>query len=226
MISDIKGIPSVTEDSLYAEEDKQVLGRDDFLKLFLAQLNHQDPLNPMDSAQFSSQLAQFSSLEQLFNVNENLESMKSVQDSGNRLQALDLMGKEIEAEGDSLYLEYGSSATGSFTLENSGDCTVLVSYPNGYPVREIYLGTLDPGDHSFVWDGRDGEGNMMDSGTYGFEVTAVNSSGEILPVETRIRGLVNGVSLDGEEPMLHIGETSLGMSQVVEVKNNDTEIDE
>ena len=143
MISDINGITSVEEESLYTAKKEEALGRDDFLKLFLAQLNNQDPLNPMDGTEFSAQLAQFSSLEQLFNVNENLESMKTLQDNSSRFQALELIGKDIEAEGDTLSLVNGTPTTGSFTLEEAADCTVLINDADGYPVREIPLGSLE-----------------------------------------------------------------------------------
>ena len=77
-------------------------------------------------------------------------------------QALDLIGKEIEAEGDILSLEQGRLSTGSFTLGSQADCTILIRDSDGHPVREIYLGALGPGEHSFEWDGRDMEGSILD----------------------------------------------------------------
>lgn len=224
MISDITGISLVEEDNLYIDEAEKNLGRDDFLKLFLAQMNHQDPLNPMDSSEFSSQLAQFSSLEQLFNVNGNLESMISAQDGSSRFQALELIGKEIEADGDVLSFSQGASAGGGFSIENQADCLVAITDANGYFVKKIYMGPLDAGDHSFEWDGHDEEGNIMDDGLYGFEVSAIDQSGQEIYVETKIKGIVERVNLDAEQPLLYVGEMPIALSQVIDVNLPESEI--
>ena len=225
MISDINGITSVEEESLYTAKKEEALGRDDFLKLFLAQLNNQDPLNPMDGTEFSAQLAQFSSLEQLFNVNENLESMKTLQDNSSRFQALELIGKDIEAEGDTLSLVNGIPTTGSFTLEEAADCTGLINDADGYPVREISLGSLEKGEQSFEWDGRDWEGNPINDGVYSFEITALSQTGVSVPVETKVRGTVSRVNFEGDQPVLYIGEMPVYMSQVIDVDLMDTKTD-
>ena len=224
MISDITGISLIEEENFYTDKTEQNLGRDEFLKLFLAQMNHQDPLNPMDSSEFSSQLAEFSSLEQLFNVNENLESIKSVQDSSNQFQALELIGKDIEAEGDILSLNQDGTAYGSFSIDTRADCLVLIKDQNGYYVKQINMGTLEAGDHTFEWDGLDEEGNSMDEGLYGFEITAVDESGWEVDVETRFKGLVERVNLDAEQPLLYVGEIPIALSQVINVNLHDTEI--
>lgn len=225
MIADISGANSVAEENLYVQKNEDTLGRDQFLTMFLAQLKHQDPLNPMEGTEFSAQLAQFSSLEQLFNVNDNLESIKTLQDDSSRMQALDLIGKEIEAEGNTLSFEPGSLSQGSFTLDNMAECVVRVYNPEGYPVREIALGTLQPGSHSFDWDGQDSAGNMLDPGTYGFEVAALTENGDILPVETRIKGLVNRVNLDNEPPLLYVGDISVTLAQILDIRLPDGDAD-
>ena len=218
MIEGINGLPGFVEDNLYTEKTAQSLGLDDFLKMFLAQLEHQDPLNPMEGTEFSAQLAQFSSLEQLFYVNGNLESLKSAQDQNSRFQALDFIGKEIVAEGDMLSLEQGETPEGSFTLNGTANCTVVITDPNGYPVREISMGALGPGRHSFEWDGYDESGAMREPGIYGFEITAITESGEILPVETQITGQVTRVNLEGSSTLLYVGEIPLTISQIIDIK--------
>ena len=214
----ITGIPSYTEDTLYAEKPADKLGQEDFLKMFLAQLSHQDPLNPMEGTEFSAQLAQFSSLEQLFNVNENLESMQSSQDQSAYLQALDLIGKEIVAAGDMLSLEQGKTSMGGFALDEPANCTAVITDPDGYPVRKISLGVLESGQQTFEWDGRDVAGIMQEPGVYGFEITAVNMSDQILPVETQITGQVSRINLEGGSPVLYVGEIPLNISQILDIK--------
>ena len=214
----ITGIPSYSEDTLYAEKAEDKLGQKDFLKMFLAQLSNQDPLNPMEGSEFSAQLAQFSSLEQLFAVNQNLESMQSSQDQSAYLQALDLIGKEIVAAGDMLSLEQGKTSMGGFALDEAANCTAVITDPDGYPIRKISLGVLEAGQQAVEWDGRDEAGIMQEPGAYGFQITAVNMSDQILPVETRITGQVSRINLEGGSPVLYVGEIPLNLSQILDIR--------
>jgi flagellar basal-body rod modification protein FlgD len=206
------------EESLYVEKQTKTLGQDEFLKLFLAQMNHQDPLNPMSNEDFTAQLAQFSSLEQLFNVNEHLESIRSTQDLTTRYQALDLIGKEIVAKGNALTLEEGKTSAGGFFLEDFADCTVLITDSSGLYIRQIPLNLLQPGEHSFQWDGKNDAGAVQEPGVYSFTIAATNEYGQTLPVETRIEGKITGVNMEESTPVLYVGEIPLNMSQVLEIK--------
>ena len=217
MISQITGLPTVQEESLYTDESADELGRDEFLKLFLVQLNYQDPLNPMDSTQFSAQLAQFSSLEQLFNINETLEAINGLQADNISYQSLDLIGKEIEAEGNLLYLEQNGTASGSYYLDSAADCVAQIYDADGYLIREIQLGALKQGQHTFDWDGLDQDGDSVDQGVYSFDITGITETGSVVTAETMIKGQVDRVNLEGSEPMLYIGEIPLGLSQVLDI---------
>ncbi|MBN1847724.1 MAG: flagellar hook assembly protein FlgD [Deltaproteobacteria bacterium] len=221
MIADVIGVSDVQGENVYTQKTQDTLGRDQFLTMFLAQLKYQDPLNPMEGTEFSSQLAQFSSLEQLFNVNENLQSIKTLQDDNSRLQALDLIGKEVEAEGDVLSLADGSSAQGSFSLEDGAECAVRIYDQQGLLVREIQMGKLSSGFHSFEWDGLNQKGDLSDPGMYGFEINALNDEGETLQVGTRIKGLVSRVNLDNDTPLLYVGEIPVTLTQILEIRSPD-----
>jgi len=217
MITDVAGLTGYNASEYETDKTDASIGQDEFLQLFLAQLNHQDPLNPLDSTEFSAQLAQFSSLEQLFNVNENLESLKGIESGGNRFQAIELIGKEIEAEGNIISLEENEMGYGSYTIEEDADCTVYIRDINGYTVREMSLGTLNAGPHSFNWDGRDNNGDILNEGFYAFEIEAMTASGEYTYTETRIKGQIDRVNMEGDEPLVYIGEMALSMSQIVDV---------
>jgi flagellar basal-body rod modification protein FlgD len=222
----ITGLPTVSETNPYTEADKSITGRDDFLKMFLAQLNNQDPLNPMDGSEFASQLAQFSSLEQLFNVNENLETLQKTEDQNARYQALNFFGKDIIAHGDMLSLEGGDPATGSFTIGETGDCTVLVTDQSGNYVKTLSLGSLGPGRHTFEWDGKSDAGEAQKSGTYRFQVRAVAESGQLLPVETQIQGTVTRVNLEESPPVLFVGGIPVDMAQILDIRLAQSATDE
>jgi len=193
------------------------LGREDFLTLLVAQLENQDPLNPLESTEFTSQLAQYSSLEQLFNVNKNLELISSGQEEASKLQALDFIGKEIVAEGENLLLEQGETSMGSFNLDEVADCSVFITDANGYYVRKMSLGYLEPGSHDFEWDGLDDSGNIQETGIYNFKVTAVTEDGQTLSVNQMITGKITGVDLEGDSPILYMGEIPISLSQVVDI---------
>ena len=223
MIDAISNLPTYIDSTETKKADSGELGKDQFLKLFLAQLNHQDPLNPMDSSEFSSQLAQFSSLEQLFNVNDNLELMKAAQDDTGRYQALDLIGKEVEASGDIIFLDQGGHAKGGFSIPGNSYCSVSIVDSSGFPVRTLDLGVLEAGNHTLQWDGFDNNGNILGEGLYGFEIEAITDSGLILPVETRIRGQVDRVNLEGDTPMLYVGEIPLAFSQILDIEMPESE---
>ncbi len=219
MIDQISGIPRVEEESLYAEKTTDSLGRDEFLKLFLTQMNYQDPLNPMDSQQFSAQLAQFSTLEQLYNVNDNLESMGASQSQSSRYQALNFIGKEVLAKGDSLSLGQDHNGSGAFTLMGTADCTISVLDSQGVCIKEIRLGVLEAGQHDFDWDGTNQNGILQEPGTYRFEVSAADSGGAAVPVDTLLKGEVSRVNLEGNDPVLYVGDLPLSLSQVVDIRH-------
>ncbi len=214
---DITTIGSTYEGTSLNATSTNDLGRDDFLTLLVAQLQHQDPLNPLESTEFTSQLAQYSSLEQLFDVNQNLELISSSQEKASRLQALDFIGKEIVAESEYLLLEQDETAMGSFNLDDVADCNVLITDANGYYVREMSLGYLEPGAHDFEWDGRDDSGNMKEAGVYNFEVSAVTEAGQNLSVNRLISGKITGVDLEGNSPILYMGGIPISLSQIVDV---------
>ena len=218
-IGSILGQTYASSDAVAGREGSEDnLGREEFLTLFVAQLRHQDPLNPLDSTEFTAQLAQYSSLEQLLNINGNLESMQASQEQDHRLQALDFLGKEVIADGNMLFLEPNRISEGRFSLTEKADCEALILDSNGYPIRSIPLGELESGEHQFQWDGLDASGNKMDRGIYSFEITAVTEDGRIFPVTTQITGKVTGVNLETESPILFLGDIPLELSQVLEIK--------
>lgn len=216
MVTDVQ---ASTGNNTYVEKKTDVLGRDDFLKLFLAQLNNQDPLSPMDATGMSAQLAQFSSLEQLFNVNENLSSLKDIQDQNTELLSLNYIGKEIVAEGNQVWLATGKSCGGIFMLENNADCQLTIMDQDGKSVKKIDLKSLTAGEHSFSWDGKNDAGELMSPGAYKFEVVALNATGEQQEVSTRTIGQVTKVQFNENKPFLYVGNIAFMLEQVISIKD-------
>ncbi len=141
---------------------ESALGKDEFMNLLVAQLQNQDPLNPMDSTAFTSQLAEFSSLEQLSNVNENLEYLKMYQSSINNAQAVSFIGKNIDAVGDSIQLESGENEEIHFELNQDSSSVFINVYSDvGGLVKIIENGLMGKGKQSVEWDGTDNGGNIL-----------------------------------------------------------------
>jgi len=202
-----------------AKSKTNAMGKDEFLTLLVAQLKNQDPLSPMDNTDFTSQMAQFSSLEQLFNVNDNLLGLQTISSSANNTQALALIGKEVEAQGDMIYLRDGSTPTVGFNLsEDAVDVKVHIMDASGKVVRSIYGGSMQAGQQTVTWDGRSNAGGSLDAGVYTYVIDAVNVSGDQVEADTFTRGLVSAVSMDNGVVYVHIGEARLMLNEITEVR--------
>lgn len=210
------------------ETSKNILGKDDFLKLLVAQLNYQDPLNPMKGTEFSAQLAQFSSVEQLSNINESLkQSMDAnylLTSSINNTLAATIIGHQVKAYGNSVYFGGGDEpAPISFDLgETAATVKVEILDENDQVRRTIEL--TDPadvslGEHTITWDGKDNAGITLSKGEYTFRVTATDSHGESVSAETYIKGTISGVRYGSTGSILLVGNLEVQMSDVYEILN-------
>ena len=196
---------------------KEVVGKDDFLTLLVAQMKNQDPLNPMQTTEFTSQLAQFTSLEQLFTVNSNLEGIQgkiTEQSNGN---PIDYIGKEIKADDNAIEVKKGELISGSFVLENGADVGVVVYDKDGNEVRSFHEGWMQPGEYDMEWNLRDNKGYVVDDGIYSFDIFALDGAGEYVPVEIFTTGKVTGVTNEYGLPYLMVGNKIVSASNVVKV---------
>lgn len=205
-----------------AASGQRTLGKEDFLKLLITQLRHQDPLSPMQNEEFVAQLAQFSSLEQMQNVNTNLEMAIQtdmlVSQALNNSLVTTLIGKEVKVQGDQLPLgELGRASAGFQLGSQSVQTTVQVLDANGRVVRSIDLGPQAAGDHRFDWDGRDDDGIRLPEGDYTFVVKAMDSDGQEQQVITYTRGVISGVRYDNGTAYLLIEGTAYPLGNVLEI---------
>jgi flagellar basal-body rod modification protein FlgD len=186
--------------------------------MLIAQLQHQDPLNPADSTEFTAQLAQFSSLEQLSNIHDSLENMEQFQASLTHSQAVSYIGKEITAAGSGLHLRDGQTAACHFELEANAAMTAVSIYDAaGGFVNSFETGPLSPGRQSVIWDGTDFNGNQMPAGAYSFEIQAVDASNENVMVRPLMSAIVTGVSFKDKTAYLMTELQSVALDDVVDV---------
>ena len=197
----------------------QELGKDAFLKLLVTQLQHQDPLNPMESVEFTGQLAQFSSLEQLTSLNDSFSGISAALMAQNNYQAINLVGKDVKALGDTLSLIDGSSTKGLYSLEEAAATVQVHIYDeDGTLVRTLDMGTQDAGDHDLVWDGLDQRGRTLADGEYTYEVSAQDSEGSAITVAQQISGRVTGVTFDvNGTPWLLLNKIKINLGNVIEI---------
>lgn len=198
-----------------------IMGKDDFLQLLVTQMKCQDPLNPMENSEFASQLAQYSQLESLNNINDNLESQIVVSQSMNNSFLTTLIGKDIKSLGDDITYE-GKEVDGSFSLpRNASSCVVTIKSESGKTIREIDMGKKNSGDQAFTWDGKDKYGNKVDEGNYTFSVAASDSTGTIT-AETYSYGLASGLSYDQGTPYVVVNGNYVSMGDIISVNIHQT----
>jgi len=183
------------------------LGKDQFIKLFIAQIQYQDPLNPLDSAEFTAQLAQFSSVEQLYGMNSKLGNIEeTMTNQSEQHDNLGYIGKTVKADDNTMRVDNGTIQSGSYTLDGSGYVTIDVYDSDGVVVRTFYKGWEDKGEHDVNWDGRDDTGAIAGDGSYTFEVTARDEDGFYVSSNTYISGEVTGITYQNGQPYLMIGD--------------------
>lgn len=194
---------------------QKILSKDDFLKLFTMQLRYQNPLNPMNNTEFTAQLAQFSSLEQLQNMNTQISDLLVYQNSLQNTLTSNLIGKKVKISGNEIILK--ENAEISYTLpEEASKVRISIYDAGGALVKEAELGQQTPGEKSYVWDGNDKNGTHLPEGQYSFAVEAFDASGTPVEVTTTVYGTVTGITFENNITYLVID--GIYRTQLSEIK--------
>ncbi|HCR14188.1 MAG TPA: FlgD immunoglobulin-like domain containing protein [Solidesulfovibrio sp.] len=182
------------------------LGQDAFLQLLVTQLQHQNPLSPMDDKEFVAELAQFSSLEQLTEINTGIGNLASIGETQQLMGAVNFIGKKIEATGSAVGLTSGKATAVTFTLpKDSETCLVNVLDSAGQTVRTVDLGATKAGEVEFTWDGKDYNGNVMKDGQYQVAMTATDADSNVMKATSTMTGTVTGIKQEKGAYYLDIG---------------------
>jgi len=190
-----------------------------FLTLLTTQLQNQDPLDPLDSGEFTSQLVQFTSVEQAISTNDNLESLLILTQAASTGNAVTYIGKSVTFNGDATMLTSGQAAW-QYDLESTAAQTTIVVSDDTGKVVYSETGQTTPGKHDFIWDGTDNAGNVLPDGLYTAQVSATDEGGENVFVDTFVTGTVTGVDIEGLEPFLKMGLASYRLSDVLTIEDN------
>ncbi len=191
---------------LASQNDKSLtgnskLGQDQFLQLLVAQMQNQDPINPMDGKEFASQLAQFNSVDQLIGVNNGLselgQSQQLMRAELTNSMASSLTGKQVRALSSNVNLQAGEDANINYDLNNSAsEVEIVIRDSSGKEVRRETVDGAAAGDNSWSWDGKSNDGVDVPDGQYNVEINATNGDDSV-KARMFIEGTANKIRFTG-----------------------------
>jgi flagellar basal-body rod modification protein FlgD len=189
---------------------------DAFLRLLTTQLKNQNPLDPLDTNQFTQQLVQFAQVEQQINMNTSLSALIALQKATQTSAALGFLGATVRVEGDTARLANGRAA---WAFETAKPATVTINVANAAgQVVHTESGAVAAGAQTFTWNGRDAAGRTWPDGDYKISVTAKDASGQTVAVSTEVEGVVDGVDLAQNPPTLSVGGQSFTLDRIKQVR--------
>lgn len=184
-----------------------------FLTLFIAQLQNQDPLSPLEPEQLTAQLAQLSSLEQLTGINDRLDALTAATVGSQATTALGLIGRTVDVETSRVAVQDGTAPALSYTLAASAPVTVTVQDANGKTVRTIEIPPQAAGTHAIPFDGTDAAGARLPDGTYTIRASA-RVDGVATPLAVVLRGRVVGADLAATPPTIDVNGLDVPLDRV------------
>ncbi len=202
-----------------AQSQKQLAeNMNSFLLLLTAQLQHQDPLNPMDTSQFTNQLVLFAQVQQQININQNLETMMSSQNDAALASSANYIGKNVTAVSQNLPLQ-NSDATFYYTTPADAASVSIVVSDSAGNIVDTMTGNATAGTHSQTWNGANITGGKEPDGTYTLSVTSTGSGGKSTQLDTAISGPVTGVAVDpsNNETQVLVGSVGVDLKNLIEV---------
>jgi flagellar basal-body rod modification protein FlgD len=192
----------------------------EFLTLLTTQLQNQNPLDPLDTNQFTQQLVEFASVEQQINMNTNLQTLISLQQTSEATSALQFIGKSVTIGGSASTLSNATStpASWTFTAPSPATANVTITSSTG---QTAYSGTVsvNAGSQTFTWNGQGNNGVTWPDGTYNISINATNASGQAVAISTQVQGTVSGINISQNPPTLTVGGQSIPISQITSIGN-------
>lgn len=193
---------------------------DTFLQLLTTQLQNQNPLDPLDTNQFTQQLVQFAGVEQQLRTNDNLESLVAINKAQRNTDALNFVGQTVTASGDSTQLQDGL-AVWYVTSPKPAQANITITNSDGSVVFSG-VSAIDTGTQPYQWNGKTSTGTIAPAGTYKIKIDAVDTAGQKVTTSTNFSGVVDQVDVSGDQPVLMIGATLINLDQVRSVKRATT----
>jgi flagellar basal-body rod modification protein FlgD len=200
--------------SATALANQQIAGNfQSFLTLLTTQLQNQNPLDPLDTNQFTQQLVEFAGVQQQLNTNDSLATLVSLQQTAQSTQALGFVGKTAVVDGSTATV-INSAATWDLNVPKDSNLNITITSSTG---QTVYSGTYaaTAGDNqAFAWNGVGNDGTQWPDGQYKLTATAVDSSGNAVAITTQIQGVVSSVDLTQTPPLLTIDGQTYTVNQI------------
>jgi flagellar basal-body rod modification protein FlgD len=201
------------------------LGQDAFLRLLTTQMQYQDPLEPMSNEEFVSQLAQFSSLEQLQDIGSSMDSLYAVGISQNNASMVGLLGKTVVAQADSFHYDGTDGTFVRYDAAAAAEAASLtISDSDGNIVfYEENIGSLAEGEGSYLWNGKGTDGGTLAAGDYTFSITATDTDGDPVSVNGLLRGTVTEMDYSSGSPAPSVEGIDIGIGDILRVEPSESE---
>jgi len=221
-MSFISAVPTDTNGVERTTGSMQTLGKDDFLNLLVTKMQYQDPLEPMNDEDFIAQLAQFSSLEQMSNIADGIETSNQwsylQMQSLNNVMASGFIGKEVKAEYSDIYVDDSNKPVISYTTaQYASEIEFVISNSAGDVVATITEENVEAGTGSIKWDGKDSRGNRVEEGYYTVEAKARNASNVEFTPEMSLVGVVTNVVYRDGAAYLTVNGMELQLGDITSV---------
>jgi flagellar basal-body rod modification protein FlgD len=184
-----------------------------FLTLLTTQLKNQNPLDPLDTNQFTQQLVQFAGVEQQLKTNDQLTTLVSLQHTAQSTQALGFVGKTAVVDGSTTALT-NSSATWNLSVPTNSNVSISIANSTGQTVFSGSYSVQAGQNQAFAWDGKGNDGTRWPDGKYTLTATAADTAGNSVAVSTQIQGVVNSVDLTQSPPLLSINGQTYTVNQI------------
>jgi flagellar basal-body rod modification protein FlgD len=186
-----------------------------FLQLLTTQLQNQNPLDPLDTNQFTQQLVQFAQVEQQLKSNADLDQLVSIEQSAQGTSAMAFVGTDVVINGATTGMTNGQ-ASWAFAVDKPATATVTITDASG---QAAYTGTMavNPGTQMFNWDGRGTDGRQWPDGQYTISVTAQDASGQSVAISTQVEGIVDSVDLTKNPPLLSMGGINFTLDKILRI---------
>ena len=196
--SGLSNAASTTSSS--SSSSTSTLSSSDYMTLFLAQLQNQDPTDPMQSYELAAQLAQFTTVQELSQATTNLGNLQQYSSDINNAQMSTLVGQDVTVQMNTMNVSSGTPSELDYSLSSSATVTATIKDSNGNTIDTVNLGSESAGSHTVSWNGEDSSGNTVSDGAYTCTLTATASDGTTTTIPTTISGQVTSCNLGSTPP--------------------------
>jgi flagellar basal-body rod modification protein FlgD len=201
---------------------QQIAGNfNEFLQLLTTQLQNQDPLDPLDTNQFTQQLVEFASVQQQVDMNTNMQTLITLQQTTAATQALQLIGSSVTLNGNSANLSNATGTSASWNLNASapGTAAITITKSSG---QTAFTGTttLNAGTQAYSWNGQGNNGVTWPDGSYTIAVTGTGASGQAITVTSQVQGTVTAVNMTQTPPTITVGGQNYPISSIQSLGSN------